>query len=106
MIEINIASDFAKVPGARNLSDGKKSGAEFYNEILLPKYREAVAKNEKLKIIIDGIEGFPSSFINEAFGLLGNAFPPDEVWNNLILISVEVPKYIRKLRESIYERRQ
>lgn len=105
MIEINIAESFSKTPGARNYSDGKKSGEEFYHEVLLPKYNQALQANDKLKIIIDGTEGFPSSFINEAFGLLGNAFPPEEVWSNLIVISLEVPKYVKKLKESIYERR-
>lgn len=106
MIEINIAKDFAKAPGARNYDDGKKSGEEFFKEELRPKYILSKERNVKLKIIIDGTEGFPSSFINEAFGLLGNEFPPDEVWDKLVIISVEVPKYIKKLKESIYERRQ
>lgn len=106
MIEINIASEFTKTPGARNYSDGKKSGEEFFDELLLPRYKIASERGVKLKIYLDGTEGFPSSFLNEAFGRLGNTFPPDEVWGNLILISNEIPKYISKVKSSIYERRK
>lgn len=105
MVEINIALHFTKTPGARNYDDGKKSGEEFFHQVLQPKYLQATKEGTKLKIVIDGIEGFPSSFINEAFGLLGNTYPPEEVWNNLIIVSTEVPKYVKKIKESIDERR-
>ena len=106
MIEINIAKDFTKEPGARNYSDGPDSGEEFFDKLLKPKYLEAVEKKVKLKIILDGTEGYASSFLNEAFIRLGSEFGPDTVWQNLILISNEMPKYIIKIKESIYEKRK
>lgn len=105
MIEINILEDFTDTPGARTYSDGKFSGQEFYDEILLPKYKEALKQDEKLQIILDGTNGYASSFLNEAFSRLGNEYDPETVWNNLILVSDEVPKYISKIKDSIYERR-
>ena len=36
--------------------------------MLKPKYLEAVEKNEKLKIDLDGGYGYGSSFLEEAFG--------------------------------------
>ena len=106
MKEINIARDFTKEPGARNYSDGLYSGEEFYDTLLRIKYIEAVESNEKLKIILDGTEGYASSFINEAFIRLGNDFGADRVWSNLIIISEEMPKYIQKVKESIYEKKK
>lgn len=106
MVEINIARDFAVEPGARNYSDGPYSGEEFFDKLLKIKYLEAVNKNSKLKIILDGTDGFASSFLNEAFIRLGSEFGPDNVWNNLILVSNEIPKYIKKVKESIYEERR
>ena len=106
MIEINIAIDFTTEPGARNYSDGPFSGEEFFDKLLKPKYVEAKEKGLKLKINLDGTEGYASSFINEAFIRLGSEFGADEVWNNLILISDEIPKYIKKVKESIYEKRK
>jgi phosphomannomutase len=106
MIVIDIAKDFTDEPGARNYSDGPFSGEEFFEKILKPKYLEAKEKNLKLKIILDGTEGYASSFLNEAFIRLGTEFMPDEVWSNLILVSNEIPKYIKKVKESIYEKKK
>jgi hypothetical protein len=105
MITINIAKEFTLTPGARNYSDGPKSGQEFYDTLLKNKFTEALEDGVKLKIILDGTDGYASSFLNEAFSLLGNEFGADRVWNNLIIISDEVPKYIEKIKKSIYEKR-
>lgn len=106
MEEINIAKDFTVEPGARNYNDGPFSGEEFFDKLLKPKYLIAKERNVKLKIILDGTEGYASSFLNEAFIRLGSEFNPDEVWNSLILVSNEIPKYIKKVKESIYEKRK
>mgnify|MGYP003575776775 CR=1 FL=1 len=106
MEEINIAQDFAIEPGARNYKDGDFSGEEFFDKLLRPKYILAKQKEVKLKIILDGTDGYASSFLNEAFIRLGSEFGPDEVWNRLVLVSNEIPKYIKKVKESIYEKKQ
>ncbi len=106
MVKIKIANDFTTTPGARNYKDGPFSGEEFYDTLLKSRYSEAAAKGVKLEIDLDGTDGYASSFLNEAFSLLGNEFDPNEVFENLIIISKEVPKYIRKIKESIYERRK
>lgn len=106
MVEINIYEDFTDTPGARTYADGDYSGQEFYDKLLLPKYEEAVRKKEKLQINLDGTNGYASSFLNEAFSRLGNKFDPDTVWANLSLISNEVPKYINKIKDSVYEKRK
>jgi phosphomannomutase len=105
MITINVAKDFTLIPGARNYSDGPKSGQEFYEILLKRKYAEAIKEGVKLKVIIDGTEGYASSFLNEAFSLLGNEFGANNVWNNLIIVSDEIPKYIEKVKKSVYEKR-
>ncbi len=104
MITIDIAKDFAKEPGARTYSDGAFSGEEFYDKLLKPKYLEALNSNQPIQIIIDGTEGFASSFLNEAFRRLGQEFGPEEVLKRLLLISNEVPKYISKIKNSLYEK--
>ncbi len=106
MIKIKIAKDFTVTPGARNYKDGPFSGEEFYDTLLKNRYLEAVGQGVKLEIDLDGTDGYASSFLNEAFSLLGNEFNPDDVYKNLIIISKEVPKYIIKIKESIYERRK
>jgi hypothetical protein len=106
MITINIAQQFTQTPGARYYTDGPKSGEEFYKELLKTEYLRTLERNVKLKIILDGTDGYASSFLNEAFSLLGNEFGAEKVWNNLIIISEEVPKYIDKIKQSVYEKRK
>ena len=105
MQTINIAQDFSKTPGARNYSDGPFSGQEFYEVLLRKKFTDALHSGQKLKVILDGTEGYASSFLNEAFSLLGNEFNPKDVWGNIIIVSNEVPKYITRIKDSIFEKR-
>jgi len=106
MVEIKILTDFSFTPGARDYDDGKLSGQEFYETLLKSKFKEAIEQNVKLKIDLDGVEGYPSSFLSESFGLLGNEFGADLVWQTLIIISNEVPKYIKKINEYVFKKRE
>ena len=103
MKEINIRKDFSPNTGFRTYEDGPKSGQEFFEVLLSPKFNEAIEAGEKLKIILDGGEGYTSSFLNEAFRLLGQKYGAELVWNNLIIVSNEWPKYIQKIKSSVYE---
>lgn len=67
---IVIAKDFKDNPGARERADGPNSGQEFLEEILLPRFNQAVENNYILLIDLDGVWGYPSSFISGSFGKL------------------------------------
>lgn len=103
MIIINIKEDFSSTTGFRTYDDGPKSGLEFFDTILNEKFKQAQNDKVKLKIILDGGEGYTSSFLNEAFRLLGEKYGADNVWDNIIIISEEWPKYIKKIKDSVYE---
>lgn len=60
---IEIARDFSTTPGGRFKSDSEFSGEVFREKILLPKLRDGT-----VTVILDGVEGFGSSFLEEAFG--------------------------------------
>ena len=79
MLVINIAKDFSETPGARSREDGKYSGEEFREEVLLPKFLEAKEKKEKLLIDFDGGYGYLISFLEEAFGGLARKLGSKEV---------------------------
>ena len=106
MLHIKILTDFTLTPGARDYEDGKATGKEFYDSILKRKFQEALKTKVKLKVDLDGVEGYPSSFLSESFGLLGNEFGASTVLDNLIIVSNEVPKYIRKVEEYIKKKRE
>ncbi|HNQ69392.1 MAG TPA: DUF4325 domain-containing protein [Bacteroidales bacterium] len=66
-----IAKEFTKTPGARYLKDGSKySGETFLKDFLKPRFEKAVAGNYILKIVLDGVMGYPSSFVSGSFGKL------------------------------------
>lgn len=63
MKTINIADDFSRFPAGRFREDGDASGAAFRDLL------EAALQNaEKVEVVFDGVAGFGSSFLEEAFG--------------------------------------
>lgn len=61
---INVAQDFSPVPGGRFDEDGEFNGSRFRRQYLVPNLK----KCEYVDVLIDGTEGFGSSFLEEAFG--------------------------------------
>lgn len=84
---IKICDDFTDAPGPRFISQGDYSGELFRESILIPKFKEAIEKNEKLTIDFDGTFGYPTSFLEEAFGGLKEKYEKDIILNTLEFIS-------------------
>ena len=61
---INIAKEFSVSPAGRVPADGPFNGERFRNDFLAP----ALNKNDKVVVVLDGVSGFGSSFLEEAFG--------------------------------------
>jgi len=98
MIIINV-KDFSKYPGPRYIRLGDYSGEEFRNSQLLP----ALKSDDEITVNFDGVYGYGSSFLEEAFGGLVRHGASLEQINrlkkNLVCtddpsIVVEVKKYI------------
>jgi hypothetical protein len=68
MTEIRLADDFSPYLGGRYRSDGPWSGEEFRDDLLIHRFDEARAGGGKLVVVLDGVAGVPSSFLEEAFG--------------------------------------
>lgn len=66
---INVANDFSRYPAGRYVSDGPCSGAQFREEFLRP----VLDSNDTATIELDGVRGYGSSFLEEAFGGLVRA---------------------------------
>ena len=64
MIEINVGRDFSRFPAGRLRKDGDSSAERFREDYLLPPLK----RGESVRVILDGTRGFPSSFLEEAFG--------------------------------------
>lgn len=89
MCKIKIATDFSKTPGARHKEEGAYPGDEFRDNILIPKYKEAVSNNRKLEIDLDGCYGYATSFLEESFGGMVRALKTRGTLNNIEIISTE-----------------
>lgn len=61
---ISIARDFSPFPAGRKRGDGPFTGEKFREEFLRPK----LDSGTHVILDIDGVEGLPSSFLEEVFG--------------------------------------
>jgi hypothetical protein len=64
MRTINVAKDFSSAPSGRHPEDGPFNGERFRVELLVPSLEDP----EGVEIQLDGVSGFGSSFLEEAFG--------------------------------------
>ena len=69
MITLSVAKDFTRTPGFRYQTQSPgTSGEEFRDNLLEPRYIEALESNQKLQVVLDGTDGYLTSFLEEAFG--------------------------------------
>jgi len=64
MKTIKIATEFSETPLGRYQTDGDFNGTKFREDLLCP----ALTTNDKVIVDIDDVEGYGSSFLDEAFG--------------------------------------
>ena len=82
---INIRRDFSRYPAGRYIEDGPYNGQRFREDFLIPALKD---NTEKVYIELDGVRGYNSSFLDEAFGgLVARGFPAEDLIERLELIS-------------------
>lgn len=96
---INIVDDFTDTPGARYYDDGDFSGQEFREKFILPNFN----KYEKIKINLDGTEGYATSFLEEAFGGTARIFGIEKTKEKFEFISNEEPDLLEEIKEYILD---
>lgn len=84
---LNIARDFSKTPGARTRSEGPHSGQEFREDFLEKYFNDTAIP--KITIVLDGAEGYATSFLEEAFGGLARKFGKEAVLSRITFVSDE-----------------
>lgn len=97
-LEIRIAKDFSKTPGARLMASGDYSAELFRKTILFPKMKEAIEKNIPLVVYLDGVAGYAASFLEEAFGGLirVHKIPYEKTQSLLKLVSKDCENWIEE----------
>ena len=63
-VRVNVAKQFTKLPGLRYIRLGKFSGEEFRQTFLI----EPLRQGKTVIVELDGVRGYGSSFLEEAFG--------------------------------------
>lgn len=63
-VRVNVAKQFTKLPGLRYIRLGPFSGEEFRQKFLIEPLRQGKA----VTVELDGVRGYGSSFLEEAFG--------------------------------------
>jgi hypothetical protein len=85
--KIIVKIDFSDTPGARYKTDGPNSGELFLEKLLTNKFNNAVDANYKLLIDLDGVWGYPSSFVSASFGKLSIDFGVEKVLKHIVFKS-------------------
>jgi hypothetical protein len=67
MMTINVATQYSKTPGPRTRDEGPASGQAFFEDLLLPAFKEARANKTKLLVDLDGTDGYSTAFLEAAF---------------------------------------
>lgn len=96
---ISIAHDFSVYPGGRTPADGPNSGENFREQHLVPIF----SSTDKVIIDFDGVRGYGSSFLEEAFGgLVRRGIDKELILSQLVFqsskdsIVSEVKRYINE----------
>lgn len=100
-LTINIKEDFSDAPGARYKKDGPNSGELFYESLLKPRFEEAKSKKINLIIELDGVWGYPSSFVSGSFGKLSLEYGAEVVLQTIIFVSLESETRKNRIIEEI-----
>lgn len=81
--------DFTLVPGGRYKKDGKNSGEEFRQTFLEPFFDENI--EGVLTIDLDGVEGYPTAFLEEVFGGLARKYGSERARGAIRIITEDEP---------------
>lgn len=94
---LSIAKEFSETPGPRSRSEGDFSGEQFLEDVLAPRFEKARADGTRLKIDLDGTEGYATSFLEAAFGGLAREFGVREVLSVLEFKSDDEPYLVQEI---------
>lgn len=102
MNTLNIATDFSEFTGLRHCDISDYSGEEFYHSVLNRAFKEAFEKDETLTVLLDEVDGFASSFLDESFGNLIYDFTEKVVSDNVEIVSEIEPHWKKMLLERTF----
>ena len=100
-MRIKISEEYTRTPGGRYITEGDFSGEAFRKNVLKEKYMAALELKETLIIDMDGCYGFPSSFLEEAFGGLARDLNDKNILKNIDIISFDEPGMSERIKSYV-----
>ena len=98
--------DFTEDPGPRYIRQDKEgettSGEAFYVNVLNTKFKECYESKKLLILVLDGVSGYPSSFLDEAIGELVYDFSRDIVEKYLNFETKMYKKRVEQVKDETY----
>jgi hypothetical protein len=98
-ITYKFAEKFTTSPGGRFEARSEKSGEEFRKTVLQP----LIEESDHVTLDLNGVFGFPPSFLDEAFGPLVKKYGKGELEKRLTIQLTDDEVASRNI-ESIYEK--
>ncbi len=101
-MKYKISEEFTDAPGGRFRHLGKHSGEEFRDDILINILND-LKDGEKLILDLDGVYGYPPSFLEEVFGGLVRKYNYnfEKIKMKIEFISLEQPERINEINDNI-----
>lgn len=96
---IEFVKEFTDCPGGRLRIHGDYSGEQFREEVLKP----ALLNFDRVEVNLNGAYGFPSSFVDEAFGVLVEQIDPTVVRQKLVILLEDDPLAKREIFQVLDE---
>ena len=91
---ISIAKDFSRYPAGRSRRDGPFHAERFRDDMLVPALQGAAQQGDSVVVLLDGVYGYSSSFLEETFGGLVRRRLFDPAWlRRSLVIRTEDPIY-------------
>ena len=98
--------DFTETPGPRYIRQDKigesNSGEAFYLQTLNEAFSQAYKENKQLVLELDGVSGYPSSFLDEAIGELVFDFTLEIVEKYLDFDTHMYKRRVAQVKEETY----
>lgn len=96
---ISIAAQYSASPGGRYRTDGPNSGQRFREDVLLP----TLNSQQNVIVDLDGVLGYGSSFLEEAFGGLVRAGLTEQDLRARLKIHSSLPVYVQRVWNYIHD---
>ena len=95
--------DFALKPGVRYRSEGPHSGEEYREEVLEPVLVKSMSTGEKITIVLDGVFGYATSFLEEVFGGVVRKYGYDKIKDLIVVVSKQRPYYRTDIEKYMFD---